>query len=132
MLSRCFADQSSAPPAHILRAGAIVYCSFGNPEFGIVRRAASRLLRNHLADVVRLVERIRDYTDVPVRYKARLDLQYDAVSKTKFVDMRALLTVRLLHLSKAQKVKAWVAGWKARAMAERISDYDRQLIRRLL
>lgn len=132
LLKRCFADSGPVPSALLLRAGAIVYSSYGIVEFVIVRRTASRLLRNHLANVVGLVERIRKYTDVPVRYKARLMLRYDAVACTKFVDMRALLTVRLLHLSKAPKVIKWVADWKAKALSDTISDYDRRLIKKLL
>ena len=132
LLKRCFADRRAVPSAHVLRAGAIVYSSYGATEFTVVRKAASRLLRNHLADVVRLIERIRSYTDVPVRYKARLELRYDAVAGTKFVDMRALLTVRLLHLSKAPKVAKWVNDWKAKALLATVSDYDRRLVKRLL
>lgn len=132
LLLRCFGDQTSSPAAHVLRAGAIVYASFGKAEFWTVRRAASRLLRNHLADVVRLIERIRDYTDVPTRYQARLDLRYDVVARRKYIDTRALLTVRLLHLSNASKVKNWVVAWKAKVLSENISDYDRRLVRRLL
>jgi hypothetical protein len=109
LLRRSFADQKSVPVAQLLRAAAIVFSSYGGTEFGVVRRAASRLLRNHLADVVRLVERIRGYTDVPVRYGVRLKLRYDAVAGASFVDMRALLTVRLLHLSTAPRVAKWVA-----------------------
>lgn len=132
LLIRCFAAQSSARNARLLRSGAIVYSSYGNADLSAVRRTASMLLSNHLADVVRLVDRIRAYSDVPQRYRARLDLRYDAVSSTKYVDMRALLTVRLLHLSNAPRVKSWVATWKQRALSEPISAYDRRLINRLL
>ncbi len=132
LLRRCFADQKSPPSAHLLRAAAIVYSSYGGTEFGEVRRAASRLLRNHLADVVRLIERIREYTDVPIRYRTRLELRYDAVAGASFLDMRALLTVRLLHLSRAPKVVKWVADWKAKTLSAAISQYDHDLLKRLL
>jgi hypothetical protein len=132
LLKRCFTDARVADSPQILRAGALVYSSYGSIEFAAVRRASSRLLNNHLADVVRLVERIGKYPDVPARYKARVDLRYDAVAGIKFVDMRALLTVRLLHLANAKRVAKWVADWKAKSLLENISNYDRQLIARLL
>jgi hypothetical protein len=132
LLMRCFGEERPTPEPHVLRSAAIVYSSYGTSDLSHVRKAASRLLRNHLADVVRLVEKIRGYTDVPQRYKARVDLRYDSVARTKYVDMRALLTVRLLQLSRAPKVRNWVGAWKQRALAERISTYDRSLIKRLI
>ena len=131
-LKRCFGDEKSAGSAPLLRAAAIVYASYGDAEFRAVRKSASRLLRNHLADVVRLVERIRKYTDVPARYKARLKPRYDPVARAHYVDMRALLTVRLLRLSKAPRVMRWLADWKTSVLTQSLSDYDRQLINRLL
>jgi hypothetical protein len=89
-------------------------------------------MRNHLADVVRLVERIRKYTDVPVRYKGRLRPRYDAVAGKQYVDMRALLTVRLLRLARGARVIKWVADWKTDILKQPISAYDRRLVSRLL
>jgi len=89
-------------------------------------------MRNHLADVVRLVERIRKYGDVPVRYKARLRPRYDSVARTQYVDMRALLTVRLLRLARAPRVTRWVSDWKTNVLTQPISAYDRWLVNRLL
>ena len=132
LLKRCFDDDKSPVSAPLLRAAAVVYSSYGNSEFGEVRRAASRLMRNHLADVVRLVERIRKYTDVPPRYKARLKPRYDSVAGMQYVDMRALLTVRLLRLAKAPRVIRWVADWKTNVLSQPISAYDRRLVGRLL
>lgn len=132
LVRRCFDSQQSVASARLLRAGAIVYSSFGRREFRAVRAAASRLLMNHLADVVRLLERIRDYEDIPTRYKTRLDLRYDSVARIKYVDMRSLLTVRLLRLSNSPKVDQWIADWRTKMLAERISKYDRQLLSRLL
>ena len=131
-LKRCFDDEKSAVSAPLLRAAAVVYSSYGDTAFAEVRRSASRLLRNHLADVVRLVERIRKYPDVPIRYKARLRPRYDSVAGTQYVDMRALLTVRLLRLSRAPQVIRWVTEWKANVLLQRISAYDRRLVDRLL
>lgn len=130
ILRKCFENEKS--DANLLRAAAIVYASFRTDEFSEVRKAASRLLRNHLADVVKLIERIRNYSDVPARYSARLRLPYDSVCGTKYVDMRSLLTVRLLGLSRRPRVTQWVAAWKAATLSESISGFDKQLVRRLL
>jgi hypothetical protein len=132
LVKRCFDDGRTVVGARLLRAGAIVYSSYGAREFRVVRAVASRLLANHLADVVRLIERIREYDEIPVRYKSRLELRFDSVAKIRYVDMRSLLTVRLLRLSRSRKVADWVADWKARVLAERISQYDRRLLDRLL
>lgn len=132
LLRRCFTGDSAANSSQMLRAGAVVYSSYGSAELSHVRKAASGLLNNHLADVVRLIERIGKYTDVPPRYKARLNLKYDVVAGTKFVDMRALLTGRLLHLAKAKNVTKWVLDWKNKMLLEDISVYDRELITKLL
>jgi hypothetical protein len=132
VLKRCFDDERSAPPLPLLRASAIVFASYGISEFGEVRTSASRLLRNELATVVKLIERIRKYNDVPDRYKARLKPRYDSVSGTKYVDLRALLTVRLLKLSTSPEVIRWVSDWKTSVSAQSISPYDKALVRKLL
>jgi hypothetical protein len=132
LLRRCFDNDKAVASAPLLRAAAIIYASYGDSEFGAVRRSASRLLRNHLADVVRLIERIRKYPDVPVRYKARLKTRYDSVAKTQFVDMRSLLTVRLLRLARATAVARWVADWRTNVLTQSISTYDQRLLNRLL
>jgi hypothetical protein len=132
LLKRCFDSDKPTASAQLLRAAAVVYSSYGDKEFAEVRRSASRLMSNHLADVVRLVERIRKYSDVPVRYKARLKPRYDSVSGRPYLDMRALLTVRLLHLAKAPRVIKWVADWKADVLRQSISAYDRRLVNRLV
>jgi hypothetical protein len=89
-------------------------------------------MRNSLADVVKLIERIQKYDDVPVRYHTRLKIRFDSVSGKTYVDMRALLTIRLLKLSKAPRVARWITDWKAQALAKSISPYDKGLIARLL
>jgi hypothetical protein len=89
-------------------------------------------MRNELATVVKLIERIRKYDDVPVRYKARLKPRYDSVSGTKYVDLRALLTVRLLRLASSARVARWISTWKAGILAQSISPFDKRLVRKLL
>jgi hypothetical protein len=132
LLKRCFNDDKAMVSAPLLRSAAVVYLSYGDREFATARRSAARLMRNHLAEVIRLIERIREYTDVPVRYKARLKTKFDSVARTHYADMRALLTVRLLALSKKRQVLRWVSNWKAQMLTEPISAFDRRLIRRLL
>lgn len=130
-LKQCF-DDSEIVSAPVLRSAAVVYSSYGDSEFGAVRRVAARLMSNHLAEVVRLVERIREGSDVPDRYKARLKPRYDSVAGRHYVDMRALLTVRLLRLSKKMQVLKWVSDWKGQMLEEAISEFDRRLLRKLL
>ena len=131
LLKRCFDEDKGGVSPPLLRAAAVVYSSYGDKEFAEVRKSASTLLRNHLADVVRLVERIRKYDDVPVRYKARLKPRYDTVARVNYVDMRALLTVRLLKLSKAARVSRWVVNWKSDVLSK-VSTYDRLILAKLL
>jgi len=132
LLKRGFDDDTTVVSANLLRSSAIVYASYGMTEFESVRKSASRRLLNHLADVVKLVERIRKFSDVPGRYKARLNLHYDSVSQMKYVDMRALTAARLLNLGTKPKVGKWVAQWKANTLKQSISAYDRRLVRRLI
>ena len=80
---------------------------------------------------MRLIERVRDYDEVPVRYKARLAARVDAVSGRKYVDMRAVLTARLLLLSESKKVSQWISDWKKSLLSQGISTYDSELLARL-
>ncbi len=132
LLRRGFDEDKLAPPLPLLRASAIVYASYGVSEFRAVRGSASRLMRNELATVVKLIERIRKYDDVPIRYKARLKPRYDSVSGTKYVDLRALLTVRLLRLASSARVARWISTWKSDILAQSISPFDKRLVRKLL
>lgn len=132
LLKRCFSDERAIPSAHLLRSAAVVYASYGDREFGEVRRSASRLMHNYLASSVKLVDRIRKYTTVPDRYKARLKSRYDSVAGKRYVDMRALLTVRLLRLARAPQAVKWVSDWKANILSQPISPYDRRLVNKLL
>ena len=85
----------------VTRAVGIVVASYGANQAAIVRRTASKLLRNPLASIVLLIDRIREYQSVPQRYASRLSLHTDPVANLKFVDMRSLLTARLLRLNRA-------------------------------
>jgi hypothetical protein len=132
LLERCFDDEKSSSPIPLLRASAIVFASYGEHEFTQVRKSAARWMRNDLATVVKLIERIRKYDDVPNRYKSRLRPRFDPVAGIKYVDLRALLTVRLLRLAKAARVARWVSDWKASTLADSVSPFDKVLVRRLL
>lgn len=131
LLRQYFDDDNLTVSQPLLRSAALTFCSFGSNEFREVRRAASRRLMNHLADVVRLVEKIRGFTTVPDRYKARLEARYDPMSQTVYVDMRSLLTVRLLQLAKNKAVSSWVTQWKSTMSSKGVSAYDQQLLKRL-
>ena len=132
VLKRGFDEEKSALPTPLLRASAIVYASYGVPEFRVVRASAARSMRNELATVVKLIERIRTYDDVPDRYKSRLKPRFDSVSGMKYVDLRALLTVRLLRLARSPRVGRWVLAWKTSVLTDTVSPYDKTVVRRLL
>ncbi len=132
LLERCFDDEKSFSPIPLLRASAIVFASYGEREFTQVRKSAARWMRNDLSTVVKLIERIRKYDDVPDRYKSRLRPRFDPVAGIKYVDSRALLTVRLLRLAKAARVAKWVADWKANTLADSVSPFDKAFVRRLI
>jgi hypothetical protein len=140
-----FADRRSAPTllSYVrrnldkaddvsLRASAITYSSFGSSHFTKVRDVASTAQKNFLAMIVRLIERIREYESIPEGYAARLTLRNDAVQQRRYVDMRTLLSARLLMLNSSPNVRrrfqVIVAKWKKAA----ISGFDVHLIERTL
>jgi len=132
LLARCFDEEKSSSPMPLLRASAIVFASHGEHEFTQVRKSAARWMHNDLSTAVKLIERIRKYDEVPDRYKSRLRPKFDPVAAIKYVDSRALLTVRLLRLSKAARVAKWVSDWKANTLADSVSPFDKALVTRLI
>jgi len=132
LLKRILDDPDRFVPPGIVRSCALVYASFGVKYFTVMRKSASRLLRNHLSQPVRFIEEIRACRVVPDRYKARLNVAWDSVAGRKFVDMRIVLMAKLLLLSKSKKVSDWVADWKRKTLTEPVSDFDRRLLNRLL
>ena len=132
LLKSCIEGRKLRRDPQVVRSVSIVYASNGPKEFSALRRVASRLLRNNLAEMVRLVERIKKYENVPVRYKARLFRRLDPVVGKEYVDMRTLLTARLLRLNRKKEVQNWLRDWKKQVLKDKISDYDKQLVRRLL
>jgi hypothetical protein len=116
----------------VTRAVGIVVASYGAAQFAAVRKAASKLLRNPLASIVLLIDRIREYDLVPPRYINRLSLHTDPVEGVKYVDMRSLLTVRLLALNRTPGVIAWLKAWKQQMAKANVSVYDQKLLAGLL
>ena len=127
-----FRDRRHALPARLIRAAAIVYASAGRREFTEVRRAAAALLLNPLGLMVRLVRRILNFNEVPERYKMRLNTRWDSVKNRSYLDMRMLVSARLLALSRKKNVKQWLKSWAAKMKRERISTFDKRLLARLI
>src|SRR5947208_2503847 len=70
------------------------------------RGSAASILLNPLGLMVRLVLKIMRFTEVPDRYKVRLNARWDPVSNKYYLDMRMLLAARLLALNRKKAVKA--------------------------
>jgi hypothetical protein len=131
-LLRSSFERRTALSSGVTRAASIVYASYGLEQFRTVRRFAAKEFRNNLAELVRLVERIRDYETVPGSYKGRLTLRYDSVAGHQFVDTRSLVAGRLLLLNTRSAVRSWVASQILTLSKQPISLYDRVLLNRLL
>ncbi len=127
-----FRDRRRALPSRLIRAAAIIYASAGRREFTEVRRAAAALLLNPLGLMVRLVRRILKFNAVPDRYKIRLNTRWDSVKNGPYLDMRMLVSARLLALSRKKNVKQWLKSWVAKMKKERISTFDKRLLARLV
>ncbi|HSS51078.1 MAG TPA: hypothetical protein VLX28_19225, partial [Thermoanaerobaculia bacterium] len=132
LLKRCFENKKHLTHRSVVRAAAIVYASHNADAYAEVRQVASTLLRNHLSTLVLLIAEIRKYKVVPERYRNRLSLGWDSVAGMNFVDMRVVLTAKLLLLSDSQAVRAWVLGWRTKTMQGKISEYDRKMLVRLV
>ena len=102
--------------ASMARACAFVYGSQSAKAFGEVKDAAAHLLKNHLSTLVRLMLEIQKYKSLPKRYSQRMNLSTDSVAGTQYVDMRTVLTARLLLLSPKAAVKQWVIKWRTKTL----------------
>lgn len=133
-LKRSFSDETRIDilPPRVVRSCAIVYASQGPAQLSALEEAAARLLRNRLAEIVRLLRRLMAESSVPDRYKRRLALRQDSLTGTYYVDMRTILTARLLRLNERPAVQRWVRDWQAQANTKGISAYDKALLGRLL
>jgi hypothetical protein len=108
LLKRCVQDRKQTSPAALVRAAAFVYASRSPAAFEEVREVAGTILRNHLSTLVLLIAEIQRYKSVPDRYIPRLHSSTDSVAGTSFVDMRVILTARLLLLCPEIAVRNWV------------------------
>ena len=132
LVRTCFEKKFDRVPPAVVRSAAIVYCSYGIREFRLVRRTASRLLRNHMAEMVRLIERVMAYKEVPERYKARINTRFDPVEGREFLDMRSLLAARLLNLNRQKQVQNWLLARKKYLLTKPIRPFEKRLLNRLL
>jgi len=132
LLKRCVEDRNQTRPPALVRAAAFVYASVSPPAFEEVREVACMILRNHLSSLVLLIGEIQGYRTVPARYSPRLHLSTDSVAGVSFVDMRVILTARLLLLCPEIAVRNWVMEWRTKILTSPISAYDRRLLRRLV
>ncbi len=135
---RCLPSLASRFETHIdktpkdqLRAAAAVYMSYGIKRYERVRKAASKLHRNILADLVRLVERVVKYKEVPLRYSNRIKVDFDPVSAKHYLDTRGLLQARILGLNESPNVTQYLSQKKQSLLRKDISDFDKELLERL-
>ncbi|MDB4278566.1 RNA-directed DNA polymerase [Deltaproteobacteria bacterium] len=112
------------------RASAIVFAGYGPSEAAVMKRAAGRLLYNHLARLVRTLDAIRTYRDVPDGFKNRIRSVYDPVAGRKYIDMRGLVAVRLLGLNRSREVQQWLRHKRA-TLEKTGSEYETALLARI-
>jgi hypothetical protein len=131
LLQRCFENKDERVSSPCVRASAIVFASYGPEQAGALRRAASRMLRNHLSEMVKMLDAIEEYQEVPKRFLQRINTNYDPVSGQMFLDMRSLITARLLGLNRRPKVKVWLTERRKYLLGKSLSQFDQELIKRL-
>jgi hypothetical protein len=129
-LRRFFRETKVAKHVQLVRASSIAYATYGRAEFTEVRRAAAFLLNNPLALMVRMVKRVQKLQQVPDRFKARLNLRYDAVAGRPYLDMRTYVAGRLLRLNKRKGIRNWLQQWAKQMTKKRLSRFDRKLLKR--
>ncbi len=120
-----------AHPA-IGKAVVAVYVSYGNRQYKHAIRAASKLRDNYLAYFFAMIDTAIHYNEIPERFKIRRQPVFDSVAGIKRLDMRKLLTLRLLKLNKKKVVADWVSSSVTWICEQDISDYDKNLCKRLL
>jgi hypothetical protein len=113
------------------RAICAVLAGFGPAEFRLVEKAAGKMLRNHLSEFVRMVHRIREFDDIPGRFKMRIQVSHDSITRAKFVDMRTFIAARLLGLCSHKEVRRWLRQKRDAFLADDISPFDKALLKRI-
>lgn len=131
-LSHCFRERKNIRHPQLIRASAIIYATLGRREFTEVRRAASTLLNNPLALMVRMVRKLQGLQQVPDRFKARLNLRRDSVRGRPYMDMRTYTAGRLLRLNRYKAVRAWMKLWVKGSKKKKISAFDQTLLNKLI
>ena len=128
LVQRSLADVNPA----VGKAVTAVYASFGKSEYSEVVEAASKLSDNYLAHFLRLLDGLRHYEKVPKRFKIRRALRYDSVAAQHRVDMRKMLSLRLLKLNDRAAVRSWLRDAQRYIVGKQISVFDKKLVNRLL
>jgi hypothetical protein len=118
-------------PTASLRACAIVFAGYGSSEAKALRAVASKLLRNHLCEMVAMLDSIDKYSEVPARFFGRVEPGFDALARRAFVDMRGLVIARLVGLNSEKEVQLWLRQRRLSLLKTNLSNYDRRLLRRL-
>lgn len=131
LLERCIEMRVKGLGPEAARCAGFVYAGYGATQFAVVRRAASRLLRNYLGHMVRMLEKIKSYDEIPPRFVPRLNLRFDPVANQPYVDMRSVVAARLLRVNKRKAVRTWIASRRQGFLKQPISRYDRRLLHRL-
>ena len=131
LLKTCLERDMDKQAVQVVRACAVVFLSDGSRHFDHIRAVAARVFRNPFGDLVKMVEKIRDYDEVPKRFEPRLHLRLDAVAGKCFLDMRSILQGRLLGLNSKPKVVQWLREKKRALLKADLSAYDKRLIRKL-
>ena len=119
--------------APVIRSAAVTLASASREDFKFVRQHAAKLWNVELAQLVRMIERIQGYADVPNRIKARLLLSVDPLRDSRYLDMRAILAARLITLNDRPAVRRWLKEWREKmADSGGLSENDQQLLKRLV
>lgn len=124
--------QMDSQPYAAIRACAIVYSSYGSTEYTEVRSLAAQMFRNPLAETVRMIDRIRNFSEVPSSYRQRIHTNFDPVAGRPYLDMRMIVAARLLRLNATTGVTKWLAAEKGKLSKAHLSAFDRKLLRRLI
>jgi hypothetical protein len=115
----------------LCRSLCAVVSSMGQTGFRVVEATASRLLRNHISEFVKLVTRIKEFRSVPGRFRARIDVSFDSITGAKFFDIRSILAVRILALCPDPSVYEWLNARRRGILSEPLSAFDKRLIAKL-
>src|SRR5439155_1078659 len=78
-----------------------------------------------------VAKRLQRFEVVPGRFKARITISKDSITGAKYIDMRSYLAARILGLSTNRAIANWLRAKKAELLAEDISAFERELLRKL-